>query len=262
MLDASFPSGDSRGSSPVPSPWMFLRARRTKAAWERVAHYYQEWVIAIGHVTPHGLIVHGELVPWPSGLHARLWHRFAHGVTQDQMDRLMANSRIGDLLAEELPWRRLSLNLLGAVAYTPWHAWPDPDTSDLARIRWIPQYRRGEREGRTGWVHPQFPAWFVPDAPLLTPIIQRIPWEIPQSLGEWLSHAIGQWEQHEAPDDWFDQADATHLTTERLMGMQFAMWTSMGLGYFDATAPLDPWLDLWPPDPDWALALKAATARR
>ncbi|WP_166792784.1 hypothetical protein, partial [Methylacidiphilum caldifontis] len=81
-------------------------------------------------------------------------------------------------------------------------------------------------------------------------------WDTSDSVGAWLHHAIGQWEGHDAPDAWFEQADATHLTTERLMGMQFAMWTSMGLGYFDAIAPLNTWLDMWPPDPDWVLQLQ------
>ena len=241
------------------SPWIFQRARKTRADWELVAPYFlQKWIIAIGHVTPRGVIVHGDLVPWPSRRHARLWHRLARGINQDQMDRLMRNDRVSHVLFEELPWSRLSLNLLGAVAYPPLATWPDPAASDLALVRWIPLYRRTTRDGRTGWIHPTLSAFFIPDSDLLAPIIQRIPWDTPETVGTWLSHAIDQWERYEAPDDWFEQADATHLTTERLMGMQFAMWTSMGMGYFDATAPLSTWLDMWPPDPDWVLALKAA----
>lgn len=242
-------------SAPRLSPWIFVRARRTKTAWELVTHYMQTWVVAIGRVTPHGLIVYGELLPWPSRLHARLWRRFAHGLTQDQVERLFTRPRVVHVIADETPWKRLSFNLLGEIAYPSWTTWPDPTRSDLARVRWVPRYCRVERDGRFGWSHPALPAFFIPDSDLLTPIIQRIPWDTPESLGVWLHHAIGQWEQHEAPDAWFDQADATHLTTERLMGMQFAIWTSMGLGYFDATLPLNDWLSLWPAPPAWVLAL-------
>jgi len=242
----------SSASVPV-SPWIFQRAWRTRHAWEVVARYYQEWVVAVGRVTPHGVMVHGELVPWPSRRHQRLWRQFAWGVTQDRLDRLIMQDGVSAIVADDLPWRRLSLNFLGAIAYTPWAQWPDPAQSHLARVRWVPLYRRAMHNGRAGWAHPTIPAFFIPDAELLTPIIQRIPWASSESVGDWLYQAIDQWEQHDAPDAWFDRLEATHLTTERLMGMQFAMWTSMGLGYFDATQPLADWLTLWPPDPDWVL---------
>jgi len=239
------------------SPWFINRAWRTRHAWEAVEPYYQEWVVAVGHVTPRGLIVHGEIIPWPSRLHQRLWHQFQWGVPQAQMERLMMQNGVGPIVAEDPTWRRLSLNFLGVIDSTPFDKWADRAYSALAYIKWVPLFHRAHKNGRYGWAHPTIPALFIPDSDLLTPILQRIPWDTPANLGAWLHDAIRQWEQHDAPDAWFDQADETHLTTERLVGMQFAMWTAMGLGYFDATHPLHDWLSLWPPDPDWLQALKA-----
>lgn len=255
-MNTVFPSGAMPGSMPKLSPWWPLRAQRTKVAWELVTRTPQSWVTAVGQVSARGLLVHGDLVPWPSRLYARLWRRLAVGVDEAHYWRLLSHDPIGTILTETLPWKRLNLDLLLYIDAIDWNTLSDPAVSELARIRWVPWYRRAERNGRHGWQHPSISAIFIPDSDLLTPIIQRIPWDTTQSLGEWLFHAIGQWEQHEASDAWFDQADATHLTTERLMGMQFAMWTSMGLGYFDATEPLDSWLTLWPPTPEWYLRIK------
>jgi hypothetical protein len=55
--------------SPSVSPWIFLRAQKTKAAWEQVARTVQYWSAPVGHVATADLVVYGELVPWPGSQH-------------------------------------------------------------------------------------------------------------------------------------------------------------------------------------------------
>jgi len=238
------------------SPQFLNRGFYTRRAWETVAFYYQEWIVAIGAFTPKGLRVHGELIPWPSPLHKRVWKQLQWGVDHAHLTRITGKKPVAQLLTQILPWRRLAFNFLGAIDYCPFDDWPDPAKSDLALVQWKPRFIRTQKDGRYGWAHPAVSALFIPDADLLTPILQRISWDTPASLGTWLHDAIRQWIQHDAPDAWFDQVDATHLTPARLVGMQFSVWTSMGLGYFDTTSPLSDWLSLWPPDSEWVQVLQ------
>lgn len=229
---------------------MFVAAQRTKSFWMTVSPQHTAWVVPVGLVTAPALIVHDQPIPWPSKTVRVVWRRLRFGVNDTIYDQL--RSRFDAIFYEAKPWRYLSCDILTAFTAIPSTQWHDFAHAELARLVWTPFMVRATQSHQSGWQHPRFSQLFFPDFPLLTPVFQRMDWAHP--LGPQLQRALTAWFR-EAPDAWFDAVHATHLSVERLIGTQFAMWHALGLGFFDATQPVNAWIAAWPPDSPWQQTL-------
>lgn len=234
-------------TAPFLRPQMFAAAHHTKSFWMTVSSQHTAWVVPVGLVTASALIVHHAPIPWPSPVVRKVWRRLRFGVDDRGYDAL--RSRFDALFYETTPWRYLSCDLLTAFTAQPATQWHDAAHTALARLVWRPlMVRTGNSSHPSGWQHPRLPALVFADFPVLTPVFERLDWT--QPLGPALQRALTAWFS-EAPNAWFDAVLATHLPIERLIGTQFALWHTLGLGFFDATSPLADWVASSPSDEAW-----------
>jgi hypothetical protein len=177
-------------------------------------------------------MVQNQCRSWLSAHHRKLWQKCRYGCSGDQLDQL-SHKDFEILFNPEEPWRHNFINLVGAFLTTSrvknWQGFTDPLQSVLATLRWRPLWQRAERAGRPGWQHPQWTGLFIPDWDPLIPFNTQLSWsDNTTSLGAWVARVIPT--LYATEPDWLDNMPATPLN---IIGMQFATWHAMGLGYFD-----------------------------
>ncbi len=212
------------------SPVFLLRARHAADVWGARPLITPEWYIPLGYPTPAGLIVHHQLHAWPSPAHRQLWGHCRYGCPAAVIDRLSSADFSLIFDADSLWGRQYFLNLFAAFLHTgPWPDLARAAVSRAATLQWQALWKRGTRSGQSGWQHPQWSWLFIPDFAPLAPLNAYLPaTQDPLPLGPWLAQTIPL-VQNVDPLWLIDQP----LVPLQLIGMQWAMWQAMGLGYFE-----------------------------
>ena len=212
------------------APAFLLHARHAADVWSARPLITPEWYIPLGRPTPAGLIVHHRLYDWPSSAHRRLWWHCRYGCPAAVIDRL-SSADFSLLFDEDSLWgRQYFLNLFAAFLHTgPWADLARPAVSRAATLQWQSLWTRGTRSGQSGWRHPQWAWLFIPDFAPLAPLNAHLPdTPDPLPLGPWLARTIPLVQS--AHPLWLTDQPLVPL---QLIGMQWAMWQAMGIGYFE-----------------------------
>ncbi len=219
----------------VPVHWLWMiHGQRAGTAWtQRTRFSIPSWYIPLGVVTRHGLLVHDQMHPWLSARQRKIWQKLRYGCSGDQMDSISREDFMILFATEEKPWNHGFIDLVGVFLDTwdvkGWAGYANPLQSVLATLRWHSLWRRTERSGRPGWQHPQWTWLFIPDWEPLIPFNTRLAWsDDATALGAWIAQIIP--DIYDTDPHWLSEVPATQLT---VLGMQFAVWQAMGLGYFD-----------------------------
>lgn len=218
------------------APTFLLRARHAAEVWSARPLISPEWYISLGEPTPTGLLVHHHLMDWPSAAHRRLWQRCRYGCSATVIDRL-SSADFSLLFDTDSLWsRRYFVNLFAAFLHTgPWADLADPAASRAATLQWQSLWMRDTRAGQSGWRHPQWAWLFIPDFAPLAPLNAHLPaTSDPLPLGPWLAQTIPL--VQDADPTWLSDQPLVPL---QLIGMQWAMWQAMGLGYFEPSAEVN-----------------------
>lgn len=225
------PLSASRPAS-APLHWLgWYHANRAAQIWTQSNGTVPMWYIPLGHVARRGVWLHAQWHAWPSPRHARLWRWCAAGRTDDQLDALSLSDQTLLLTSSDPSFQILNLFalfLLSHVETQGWTDFADPARSGLASLRWRPLWQRNTRNHQTGWQHPQHPWLFIPDWAPLAPLNRRMDWQASGSLGAQLATLIPAC--YADDPDWLMRISHTPDT---LLGMQWAAWYALGIGYWD-----------------------------
>lgn len=226
-------SGSPRGAVPPAawSPWALLRAQRATRAWASSAALPVGWYVPLGLVARRGVYWDRTWHAWASPSEARLGRSCAHGCSGDTLDRVLDDATVDRCLStSSVPLQLLDLtDLFHAYRTTHgWAGWADPQQQALARYCFVPRWIRATQRGQSGWRHPQWSWLFIPDWTPLAPFNTQMTLDDRVSLGQHIATIVPA----VLADDrtWLDTVPYPIETT---LGMQFAVWQAMGLGYFD-----------------------------
>ena len=167
-------------------PVAYRSLRLLKPVLERMQH--EDWFVSIGQALPddHGLLIGGEVRPWPSPAHRAIWMTARRGFNNQAYDAVLQAHAL-DLRGD--PWLSHTIVFLAGMRTIPWGREPrallDPQASLIGGSTWHSVWAFDGR--RDVFYDPQDPTQVLPVAPgwhqLATDLVALPP---DRSLGGWM----------------------------------------------------------------------------